>query len=72
MVTTITICSVVIYVLTMFVTLMVATYFELPRWAEYIICVVCFPLVCVWYLGYLINCKRYCYDDDDSGEDDED
>ena len=66
MVMTIMICSgVSVYVLVSLVVLLFATYFDLPKWAEYAICIVCFPLVAMLCLVHLINNTMHCYDDDD-------
>ena len=70
MVTTIMICSgLSVYVLASLVVLLFATYFDMPRWAEYAICVVCFPFVGMWCLGHLINSTLHCYDEDDDSDD---
>ena len=66
MVATIMICSGVgVYILASFVVLLFATYFELPIWVEYVLCVVCFPWVVAWYLGHLVNSTFHCYDDEE-------
>ena len=65
MVATIMICSGVgVYIFASFVVLLFATYFELPIWVEYVLCVVCFPWVVAWYLGHLVNSTFHCYDDE--------
>ena len=66
MVATIMICSGVgVYIFASFVVLLFATYFELPIWVEYVLCVVCFPWVVAWYLGHLVNSTFHCYDDEE-------
>ena len=63
-------CSLVgIYLLFSFLMILIATYFELPIWAEYVLCVVCFPWFGLLYLIYSLNDKYHFYNDDDEDED---
>ena len=58
-----------IYLLFSFSLILISTYFELPIWVEYVLCVVCFPWIVAWYLGHLVNSTFHCYDDDDEEDD---
>lgn len=63
-------CSLVgIYLLFSFLMILISTYFELPIWAEYVFCVVCFPWVGLLYLIYFLNSEFHFYNDDDEEDD---
>lgn len=63
-------CSLVgIYLLFSFLMILISTYFELPIWAEYVLCAVCLPWVGLLYLIYSINDKYHFYNDDDEEDD---
>ena len=63
-------CSLVgIYLLFSFLMILISTYFELPIWVEYVLCVVCLPLVGLLNLIYSLNDKYHFYNDDDEEDD---
>ena len=64
-------CSLVgIYLLFSFLMILIATYFELPIWVEYVLCFLCFPWFGLLYLIYFLNGEFHFYNDDDDEEDD--